>query len=72
MDKHFHWIFQAADEGMINPVEISVIGHIDEASALYDVEKIIKRKNYKLIKVWECNQCKFQSSIMDLFKKWMK
>lgn len=72
MDKHFHWKFQATDEGMINPVEITVIGYTDEASALYEVEQLIKRQNYKLIQVWECNQCQLQNKMINFLKKWSK
>ena len=59
---HFHWRFRAFDNGVVNPVEISVADYDDEPSALYAAQKLVKRQNYELIQVFQCFTCKYQES----------
>jgi hypothetical protein len=82
---HFHWKFIATDTGNVNPATVSVIGYLDEQSALEAVKDLVKRENYRLEQVWECNQCRYQeystsfqkdylegqNKILNALKKWM-
>jgi hypothetical protein len=67
-EAHFHWMFQACNAGQTDPVEMTVIGHMREDSARASVEELVVRDSYRLIKVWQCNTCAFQSKMAEAVK----
>lgn len=59
--KHFHHQFFAfngePDALQVNwPVTLVVLGYTTEQKALERARQMIQRDNYKLQKVWECNE----------------
>lgn len=72
VEAHYHWKFLATNTGNINPVEITVIGHFTEDQALDAVKPLVNRENYRLVMVWECTTCKYQDSILKVFRKIFK
>lgn len=69
---HFHWVFLATNKGNVDPVEMTVLGYMNEADAKGAVEELIIRDTYVLLKVWECSTCAYQEDVSRTFQQMVR
>lgn len=69
-DRHWHWEFLAFDAAEEKPLEIrygvtvEVIGYLCEADARIAAQDVITRQHFHLRRVWECQACGYQGSMV--------
>ena len=66
---HIHWSFTAYDDGVQNPVEISVVGYPTEADARVAADDMCHRQHLILRRVFECSTCAFQRRTLTAIEK---
>lgn len=71
-NKHYHWEFIGYDHSvpetgqMFGSTRIVVIGYDNQENALIAAKELVPKPHYHLNSVFECNTCKFQSSIVKM------
>lgn len=74
MDKHYHWTFVAYDgepnaDTIRYGVKVTVLGYENEEMARMAARDLIKREQFALTDVYECNTCAFQKNYTKAVKE---
>lgn len=70
--KHLHCELVAykgieeASNFYLEPVNIGLVGFIDEQNAIDRAKKLLPFPNFRLTKIWECTTCGFQEEFKEM------